>query len=301
MITALPKWGTRRPARAMSIATCLAAVAATCWTAFAWSDQQAQSVARHVREIRLPSARDEIACPSPSAAPLVLLLLGQSNAGNHGSRGSRSRRGALWFAGHCYSIVDPLAGGTGSGGSIWSRLASDLESDIGTRPLLLIVFAVDSARVNDWVGEGPLHERLETLLAELRANRIGVSAILWQQGEADARDNVPRERYAASLTALIDDLRAGGVSAPMLLARSTRCRNTGSPEVREAMALVAARHSNVHLGPDTDTLGSAFRSDGCHFNEEGLERAAQSWREAIRAQHVIAPSTSPGIHGRLGQ
>ena len=153
---------------------------------------------------------------------------------------------------------------------------------------MLTVLAVDASSVSDWTREGPLSDELRKLVDALRDNHVIVSAVLWQQGEADALAGVSREQYAASLGLLIRRLREGGISAPVLLARSTRCRTAGSDNIRDGVALVVAREANVFLGPDTDVFGNALRRDGCHFNDAGLGLAAEAWREVLR-QHAIVP------------
>jgi hypothetical protein len=115
------------------------------------------------------------------------------------------------------------------------------------RELILAVLAVDASSASDWTREGPLSDRLHKLVDTLRENHVAVSAVLWQQGEADARDGVSGEAYAAALAILIRRLREGGISAPVFLARSTRCRNSGSEDIRSGAALVIMREANVFL------------------------------------------------------
>jgi len=265
-------------------------VAAVLWDQGREAGVPKSGAAQLVSQIHLPSAVDEIACPKTYNAdpPLVILALGQSNAANQGSGRERSPDGALWFDGHCYPISDPLAGATGTDGSIWSRLAASLREPSDPRGLILAVLAVDASSASDWTREGPLADQLRKLAGKLREDHVEVSAVLWQQGEADARAGTSREAYAAALVVLIRHLRDEGISAPVFLARSTRCRNSGSADIREGAALVALREANVFLGPDTDLLGDDHRYDGCHFNDAGLRRAASAWHEALQ-QHGLVP------------
>lgn len=283
----------RRNIIVASVFLCLV-VLAVLWSIGRQTDRSPQLLAAQVSEIHRPRPSDEIACADfwRNGPPLVILALGQSNAGNHGGVPGSSPRGALWFEARCYPLADPLAGATGTDGSIWSRLAAAIAPRLGSRELVVAVLAVDTTRVSEWTGEGPLTDRLERLMESLRENHVTVSAVLWQQGEADARAGTGADDYAAALGALIERLRRGGISAPLLLARSTRCRNTGSDEIRKGVSLAASRNANVILGPDTDALGDALRSDGCHFNEEGLARAADAWVEAL-SQRGFVPRPLP--------
>jgi hypothetical protein len=259
------------------------------WIWFHRQDAPAAGVLPYVPYPALPRASEEVACPGSSSArpPVVLLILGQSNAANHSYTRGRSSYGALWFDGRCYAITDPLAGATGTGGSIWSALALSTGANSGQRDLMLVVQAVDATRVSDWLGPGSISDRLASTLDALRAQRLAVSAVLWQQGEADAREGTSNEVYAAALTILIHRLRDHGISGPVLLARSTRCRNAGSEDIRRAVARVAQKEPDVFLGPDTDALGDEFRSDGCHFNDAGRQRVADAWLKVLRERGVI--------------
>ncbi len=243
----------------------------------------------HYAPIEWPRPDEKIECPAgpPSAAPVVLLILGQSNAANYGETRGRSTSGALWFDGRCYGVADPLAGGSGRGGSIWSRLPTLARERSSKRELVLVVHAADATRIADWIARDAISRRLAEVVTAIRAHNLAISAVLWQQGEADAQAGTDADSYAAGLTTLVQGLRDQGIAAPVLLARSTRCRSGGSDAVRGAMARVAQGDAGVLLGPDTDSLGDAFRFDGCHFNDNGLQRAASLWLDALRAANVI--------------
>ena len=176
---------------------------------------------------------------------------------------------------------------------MWSRLAESIAERSPSGGIILSVLGVDASSVSDWTRDGPLSDRLRDLLDALRRDQVRVSAVLWQQGEADARAGVSAEQYAAALGILIRRLRDGGIVAPVLLGRSTRCRNSGNNEVRKGVALAAAREVGVFLGPDTDALGDDYRSDGCHFNGAGLDSAADAWRKAL-VEREIVPRPRPG-------
>jgi lysophospholipase L1-like esterase len=51
---------------------------------------------------------------------------------------------------------------------------------------------------------------------------------------------------------------------------------------------VARSEPNVFLGPDTDTLGDDMRFDGCHLNDDGLQRAADAWAEALAQRGIVS-------------
>ena len=54
--------------------------------------------------------------------------------------------------------------------------------------------------------------------------------------------------------------------------------------------------SGYTLGPNTDLLDFAYRYDRCHFTEEGLERTADLWVQALEmstAPHFDNGTRSP--------
>lgn len=226
--------------------------------------------------------------------PLVLLALGQSNAGNHGQAAAPARPAiAMSVDGQCVRARDPLPGATGRGGSIWSRLPAALAQAGLERPVVLSVLAVDATLIDDWVRpHGPLPAALESASRDLERAGLHADFVLWQQGEADARAATPAPDYAQALLALAATLRRHGVDAPVLVARSTVCRAAPAATLHRAQDHAAAQDSGLRIGPDTDTaLGRDERIDGCHFSAPGLDAAARLW-----AQRILSETPRNGTH-----
>lgn len=241
-----------------------------------------------------PEAVVDCAATTAGQRPFVLLALGQSNAGNHGSLATTAMPPVLVQAGAgCALAQDPLPGGTGQGGSVWRHLSALLQQR-DARPVLFSILAVDGSSIGQWTdANGPIAQRLEVQLAQLRAMGLQPDAVLWQQGEADARDARTASAYRAQLGRLDALLRGLGVDAPVFLALSTVCRSPPYAPVREAIAQATAVTSppgRLLPGPDTDLLaGAGERSDGCHFSATGAQAAAQAWAEVLgrhRQQHA---------------
>ena len=129
----MAKGQSRRLLRAAVVAVCGGCICAGLWLWSASSKAPAAGIAARSLAIQRARASDEVACPGArgSQPPTLLLVLGQSNAGNHGETRSDSTFGVLLAEGRCYRMADPLAGGTGSGGSIWTRLASFVGTEFG--------------------------------------------------------------------------------------------------------------------------------------------------------------------------
>lgn len=213
--------------------------------------------------------------------PLVFLVLGQSNAGNHGQRSHSGyqHRISLIHRGKCFLASEPLPGASGRGGNIWSRLPELLYP----RRIAIALLAVESTPVRQWVEPGSLLWELKYEIASIQ--RVGghIDLVLWQQGEADARDGTLVTAYRNDFLKLRSILRESGVEAPVMLAKSTRCRGEISTEVRSAIDVLVSEYDDVWMGPDTDKLQGVSRIDGCHFSEQGLDAAARMWAEAINS------------------
>jgi hypothetical protein len=151
--------------------------------------------------------------------------------------------------------------------------------------VLFAPLAVGGSRIADWTSpEGLVRPVLQAHLIELRDSGLKVDAVLWQQGEADMLRGTPAGTYVDELRALRRLLDGYGIDAPLFVAKSTFCRWEGTGAIRRALernrdALAADR---IFAGPDTDSLREGFRSDSCHFNGAGIERAAAMWAEVIQ-------------------
>jgi peptidoglycan/LPS O-acetylase OafA/YrhL len=220
--------------------------------------------------------------------PLVLLALGQSNAGNHGEPDERSPEVTVIDDGGCLRTRAPLPGATGDGGSIWPRLANELERQYPGRRALIAVLAVDSTEVLAWSQPGPLQDRLRRKVSSLAAEGLLPNAVLWQQGEMDAQAGTSAEDYIIRFTALLKALRGMGVDAPVFVAQSTYCRGDGFGVVRRAQQRLLDRTPGLAVGAQTDTLMGAARWDECHFSEAGLQAAAALWASALSSAPELA-------------
>lgn len=251
------------------------------------TSQQNTRLAAILGSIVKVTSEPEVSCSElVKSDPLVLLALGQSNAGNHGAKGNGPIAPITLIAeGKCIKAVDPLPGGTGLGGSIWSRLPQFLAKAGMTRPVVIAVLGVDATSIEDWTTtDSVLNQRLTSQVKDM--NRIGLKPdlVLWQQGEADARAGTTKNDYGANLDQLAGTLQKAGSAAPILLAQSTKCRSAVAQPIRDAIEEKIVSNGIFRRGPDTDSLGAEhLRFDGCHFMVSGLEAAARMWFTTILA------------------
>ena len=239
----------------------------------------------------------------------VFLVCGQSNAANHGEGVYAAQRDvfALNFMDlRCFRGDDPLPGASGDGGSLWSRLGDALVDRGLYRSVLFVSIAVGGTFITDWTDEGTqvrgrLLLTLERLRKRLGSHFLAFDGVFWQQGEAEANHtDMGAEAYQAKFGGIVETLRAGGVYAPIFVARSTICEGpTPNPfcnheAIRQAQFGLADITRGIVAGPDIDTIGPDGRHDGCHLSILGLQQAVALWLETIeRNRHLLlAPATS---------
>lgn len=237
------------------------------------------SLDRRFADIVQADEKSRISCQAlRDAKPLVILILGQSNAANHGEFGRGEPR-YLIHGESCFLTDAPFPGATGKGGSIWAYLPGNLVVQGRTRPLAISIVAVDATTIAEWTTEqGPLWQALTNQLRALATLGLVPSLIVWQQGEADAKQGTNGLVYADGLRKLADhpEIRLSG--AHIAVAQSTICRSPRSWALNAAVVDLVARDPRFVGGADTDMLNeSRFRIDGCHFSQEGLSEAAILW------------------------
>jgi len=245
------------------------------------------SLSARLEQIVAVTSQREISCAEAAASrPLVVLALGQSNAGNHGAPlGHPAEPLTLIAEGRCIKASDPLPGGTGTGGSIWQRLPASLAAQKYPRPLVVSVLAIDATSIADWTNtRSPLRARLVAHVASMRHLGLPPDLVLWQQGEADARTGTAANDYVSGLGRLAATLSEAGSSAPIILAHSTVCRSAPNTALRNAVQDLVSGDRRFRLGPDTDTLADDTFRIGCHLTSEGLDSAANMWAAAIISQ-----------------
>ncbi len=224
-----------------------------------------------------------------SQAGRVVLILGQSNGANHAApppAESNPPRFRVFFDGQCYEVERTFPGGTGRGVSLFS-FASQLQG------ALLITLAVDSTPMHDWIADTPMQRAFITLATQLGQANIRPTVILWQHGENDTRAGTSVEVYAAGLQHLRSQLDALGLTAPLVAARSTRCRHGQGELVREAIDKAAQANPRILVGPDFDDLAGDYRIADCHFSAAGAQAAGDRWSIWLAAYFGKSPSRTP--------
>lgn len=236
---------------------------------------------------------DEISCAGLRAErPLLVLVMGQSNAGNHGGIDPATaavKPIRVMHDGRCYLSQAPLPGATGAGASLWPLLEQELAARAGPawlqRPRVYALIAVESTRIAEWSGDGtPTNKVWRSQLAKLRADGWQPELVLWQQGEADAKAGTSAASYVDAFLKFRGALRDGGLgTAPWVAARSGYCDGADTAAMHQGWQTLGAQPVGFLPGPDTDSLQGPDRLDPCHFSADGLRHAARLWADALLA------------------
>jgi hypothetical protein len=228
----------------------------------------------------------EITCPIQDEKTAVLLLVGQSNAGNHQGQRHQSvdDRVVNFSDGRCYRAASPLLGADGQKGETWTLLGNKLVQSGLYGTVILIPAAVAGSSVRRWAEGGDLNAMLVAVVREVK-ERYTITAVLLDQGATDFALGTPESRYRSDLKSLIDTVRAEGIHAPFFI---TRCSVGGTnwtednPVARAQASLVDSRNA-VFDGPNTDRdITPLDRYDGYHFGASGQEKFDGAWMGLLR-------------------
>ena len=155
-------------------------------------------------QIARVGAEQRVSCASIAAQrPLVVLVIGQSNAANHGVLAQGAAQPVVLVAeGQCILAVDPLPGGTGRGASIWQRLPqyfSRLEPD---KPLVLAVMGGSVYFAGNLLPRLRFPIEFDFIHASRYGDASTAGSITWR---AEPRDNVKNR-----VVLVLDDILDGG-------------------------------------------------------------------------------------------
>ncbi|MFN8345657.1 MAG: sialate O-acetylesterase [Spirosomataceae bacterium] len=113
------------------------------------------------------------------------------------------------------------------------------------------------------------------------ASVTGLRAVLWHQGEADNQLNTSAGVYASNLQKIINKSRQHyGKTIGWMVARVSYYSNKRSQEVINGQNQAVLSNQSVFFGPNTDDI-QIPRPDGVHFQNGGLNDAANAWNGAL--------------------
>lgn len=221
----------------------------------------------------------------------VLLVLGQSNAANFGKTlyTSYCPQTINFYQGNYYPLADPLKGANGSAGSVWSRLGDLLIQEGFAHVVIIAPAAIGGTTIQQWKPGGEFNHQITETITSLQSKGLTITHVLWHQGESNNTVLYPlvsavenAQQYRTDFLELVAQLRSLGVDAPIFPAITTKCATITIDEELENIQRKLANDSlGIFNGPNTDLLGSEFRYDDCHFNDNGLHVHALIWASIL--------------------
>ena len=217
---------------------------------------------------------------------MVALVFGQSNSANSGETPKAAVTDAVYnyYRGQLYRAEDPLLGADGKGGSVWTRLGDRLIERNLHDAVVFIALGIKDSEIARWQPSGDLHQSILDAIQDLKNHHLSITHLLWHQGESDALLKTDADEYKRMFRGMLASIRKQGVEAPIFVSIATRCgTNRGEPSLQRAQSELVDLAHGIYPGPNTDTLGLAFRVDGCHFADEGQDETARLWLEALES------------------
>ena len=230
--------------------------------AFATSQPNGLVQVDTLKRLTFYPGKQQVDCPVQAQDLGVLLVMGQSNAGNQAQKKFTTRypnQVVNYLNGRCYVASSPLLGGTGKGGEFITPLADELISQGTYTQIVIIDEAVGGAPIARWQRDGDLNESLITLVKDLRA-KYQITDVIWDQGETDAAlpYHTTTKLYVASFASLLGTLTDLKVTAPVFIAVATRWCNAGTDWMETNPIAIGQKmlidNQRVFLGANTDKL-----------------------------------------------
>jgi Carbohydrate esterase, sialic acid-specific acetylesterase len=198
----------------------------------------------------------------------VIIILGQSNAANHGAGRYIAKHRVDNFNiydGNCYHAADPLLGASGDEGNFATRLGDKLIDGGLFDRVILAPIAMGGTTVEQWADEGMFNRRILALIRRLYDAGLPTDFILWHQGEGNpGMGDADGRQYRKNLLEVVATFRRYGVNAPFFVALATRCGDAPHPNavnIRAGQKGAVNPIARIYLGPDTDTIGIEHRWD----------------------------------------
>lgn len=227
------------------------------------------------------STRTLISSIQPS--PLVILIAGQSNVANTlPTLSNESPNVYNFYHGKLYLAKDPLLGATGKQGSLWIRMAEIVIAQSHYDSVVLINVARGNSSINDWIDTGKFSKLIEHTYASASELNLAPDVILWGHGERDAIDSMQGEQYNQKLRQLMHNISLFHHNKPIIISITSKCYLTPNNNgIRTAQYKLVKDIDAIRSGPDTDRLGSQYRYDNCHFNNEGSDILVTDWTNSL--------------------
>jgi hypothetical protein len=249
-----------------------------------------------------------VPCPQQTGRTAVLLLIGQSNAGNHGGQRFHSEHGEKvvnFFGGQCFVAESPLLGSDGTNGEYWTLLGNLLVDSGAFDQVVLAPVAISGSEISRWSRGGDLNAVMIDTAAQLKQYNYHVTHTLWNQGEIDYVIGTSETSYRQKFISIVDSLRDQQITSPVFVSVASKCleasnggtlfHSADNAIVRAQLTLPNAQ-KGIRSGVNTDALLDELdRYDDCHFGSSGAQKVARAWADLLLEdrRQTAAKGTEP--------
>lgn len=269
-------------------------------------------------DIRLLRAKAPIAETTVAHVGIgeVFVVAGQSNSSNYGEalQTSQTRMATAWSPTSWQIANDPQPGAQDHSkkGSFIPPFADALYRKYHV-PIGIASVGHGSTSVRQWLPAGDHVEIMPTMTRFVIRNadgelvsdgtlfngmmqcmhqlgKHGFRALLWHQGESDAKQSPEHQISAATYRNMMIRLirasrKSAGWNFPWFVAEATyhNPQDAATPSIEEAQRSLW-QNGIALAGPNTDSLGSSYRQNngkGVHMNDAGLKAHGNMWAEIV--------------------
>ena len=237
--------------------------------------------------------KSAVPCPQQTDRTAVLLLIGQSNAGNHGGQRFHSEHGEKvvnFFGGQCFVAVSPLLGSDGTNGEYWTQLGNLLVDSGAFDQVVLAPVTLSGSEISRWARGGDLNAVMINTAVQLQ-QYYHVTHTLWHQGEIDYVIGTSETSYYQKFISIVDSLRDQQITSPVFVSVASKCleasnggtrfHSANNAIVRAQLALPNTQ-KGIRSGVNTDALVDELdRYDDCHFSSSGAQKVAKAWADLL--------------------
>lgn len=238
--------------------------------------------------------KKEVKCPENKN---IILILGQSNSGNHVKSKYYNTEGLTnFYLGKCYVLSEPVKGATGYSKSITSAIASKL---INKQNYIFLNNSWAGTTILDWASNNESSLTLFSIneLRSILSKGNNLKYVIWIQGESDSANfgnlninNAPPflqthgydNYYFVAFNILKEKIISAvkNTDVTFIITQSTIC-NSKRNKVINNQQIKLSTFKNIFTLSVTDNLDNFFRYDGCHLNEHGVEKVSSEISKLI--------------------
>jgi len=194
--------------------------------------------------------------------------------------------------------TEPVGVDAGAGGSVWPLFSTHFLKNKNI-PIAFIPTAKGGSSIIEWQKDYPNKPGTSYNLYKAMQKRVqdsggNIKAVLFLQGEADAKDGLDLLKYKKYMNTFANDVYAD-IKAPIIVAQigeASRVATSSLDNIRSAQKILWKENPNILPGPNLYDI-PVSKKDFIHYTEDSsLKMLADRWWASVNA-HFYG-----GVEGR---